>query len=119
MATKKTKDVEPLVFVNGETGEEITIEFNRMIVLQMEKEGYSGERIASEIDNAPISTVADLFYYGMLMHQPGTTKEEAYDFFFENVGVDEKIFSRLAELFTKPYEDMMTAQRKNSLWTVK
>lgn len=119
MATKKAKTVEPLVFVNGETGEEITIEFNRMIILRMEKEGYSGERIASEIGSAPLSTVADLFYYGMLMHQPDTTKEEAYDFFFDNIGVDEDIFNRLSELLAKPYDDMLAAQRKNSLWTVK
>lgn len=116
---KKTNTVEPLVFVNGETGETVTIEFNRLVILQMEKDGYSGEKIADSVREAPISTLVDLFYYGMLMHQPNTTKEEATDFFFDNVGADSDIMERLTSLFTKPYEDMMTAQRKNSLWTVK
>lgn len=117
MAKKAT--IEPLVFVNGETGEEVVIEYNRITILRMEKAGYSGEKIADALREAPISTMADLFYYGMLMHQPKTTKEEAYDFFFDNVGFDEKLIERLTGLFTKPYEDMITAQRKNSLWTVK
>ena len=116
---KKTETVEPLVFVNGETGEEIIIEFNRAVVLRMEREGFSGEAISEGIRNTPLSALTDLFYYGMLMHQPNTTKDEAVDFFFDNVGADEGILDRLARLFTKPYEDMMTAQRKNSLWTVK
>lgn len=119
MATKKTETVEPIVFVNGETGESVTIEFNRSVVLRMEREGFTGEKIAGMIDDAPVSTVADLWYYGMLMHQPETTREEAYDFFFDNIGFDEGIIERLARLFEKPYTDMMNAQRKNSRWTMK
>lgn len=115
----KQNKVEPLVFVNGETGETVTIEFNRLIILKMDAEGYSGDLIADKVRNAPLSSMVDLFYYGMLMHQPNTTKEEAADFFFDNVGADEKVLERLTDLFTKPYEDMVTAQRKNSLWTVK
>lgn len=115
---KKTV-IEPLVFVNGETGEEVVIEYNRMTILRMERLGYSGEKVAESIKDAPLSTMADLFYFGMLMHQPNTTKDEAYDFFFENVGFDEKLIERLTGLFMKPYTDMLEAQRKNSLWTVK
>ena len=119
MAKKINATAEPLVFVNGETGEEITIEFNRAIVLRMEREGYSGEVLADEVRKAPISTLVDLFYYGMLMHQPDTTKEQATDFFFDNIGANTDVMERITQLFEKPYTDMMTAQRKNSLWTVK
>lgn len=115
----KKANIEPLVFVNSETGEEVVIEYNRIVILRMEKAGYSGDKLAEALRDTPISTVADLFYFGMLMHRPGTTKEEAYDFFFDNVGFDEKLVGKLTDLFIKPYEDMINAQRKNSLWTVK
>ena len=116
---RKAEEVKPLVFVNGETNEEVIIEFNREIVLQMEREGLSGEKISAMIDEAPISTVADLFYYGMLMHQPNTTRKEAADFLFDNVGFNDAVIERLARLFEKPYSDMIEAQRKNSHWTVR
>ena len=115
----KKENAEPLVFTNGETGETVTIEFNRAVILQMDRDGYSGEKIAEKAQQAPISTLVDLFYYGMLMHQPNTTKEEAYDFFFDNVGADENVLERLTDLFVQPYENMMTAQRKNSRWTMR
>lgn len=116
---RKVEEVKPLVFVNGETGETITVEFNRSVILRMEREGITGEKIAEMINTAPISTVSDLFYYGMLMHQPDTTREQAEDFLFENVGLESNIIERLARLFEKPYSEMVEAQRKNSLWTVK
>lgn len=119
MATKKTEIVEPLVFVDGETGETVTIEFNRSIILRMEREGLTGEKIAGMVENAPMSTVTDLWYYGMLMHQPETTREEAEAFLFDNIGFDADIIGRLAKLFEKPYADMMLAQRKNSRWTMR
>ena len=116
---RKTEEVKPLVFANSETGETITVEFNRSIILRMEREGITGEKIADGINTAPISTVSTLFYYGMLMHQPDTTRQQAEDFLFDNVGLDSNIIERLAKLFEKPYSDLVEAQRKNSLWTVK
>ena len=117
MATNKT--AEPLVFTNAETGETVIVEFNRSVILRMERDGYSGDAIPEKAKNAPMSTISTLFWYGMLMHQPDTTMEEGINFFFDNVGTDENIMDRLTSLFTKPYEDMLSAQRKNSRWTVK
>lgn len=119
MATKKTETVEPLVFTNSETGKKITVEFNRIIVLQMDADGYSSDFIMEKIHTSPVSTLANVFYYGMLMHQPDTTKEEAIDFFFDNVGISEELITRLAGLYGKTYNEMVNAQRKNSVWTVK
>lgn len=115
----KKSNTEPLVFVNNETGETVTIEFNRRVILRMEREGFGGEALADSMKTAPISSVVELFYYGMLMHQPETTLDEATDFFFDNVGADTGIIERLTDLYAKPYEDMLTAQRKNSRWTMK
>lgn len=118
MAKKANEEVKPIVFKDSETGETVTIEFNRSIILRMEREGYSGEKISDLVRETPMSAVADLFYYGMLMHQPNTTREEAEEFLFDNVGMSETIIERLARLFEKPYQDLMDAQRKNSRWTV-
>lgn len=119
MATKKENNVTPLVIANSESGTTITIEFNRSIILRMEREGLSSDKVAEAVDNAPLSAISDLFYYGMLMHQPQTTHEEAENLLFDGVGISAELVSRLAALYQKPYEDMMAAQRKNSLWTVK
>ena len=116
---KAENKVTPIVFENNETGEQIVIEFNRSVILQMERDGLTGEKIAGAVENAPMSTISDMFYYGMLMHQPETTRQEAVDFLFDNVGFDGQIIERLAKLYEKPYSDMAETQRKNSHWTVK
>lgn len=116
---KKENEVRPIVFENKDTGEKITIEFNREIILRMDADGYSKDGIEEKLSAYPLNTIARLFYYGMLMHQPETTLKEATDFFFDHIGQDDDIIERLAELFAKPYNDMMSAQRKNSLWVVK
>ena len=116
---KKETTVNPLVLANAETGKTITIEFNRMTVLRMEREGMSSEKVGEAVKDSPLSAINDLFYYGMLMHQPETTREEAETLLFDGIGISADLVERLAALYQKPYEDMMTAQRKNSLWTVK
>lgn len=116
---KKAEEIRPLVLTNEEEGKTITIEFNKAVILRMEDEGFSGEVLAEKAQNAPMTAFSTLFYYGMLMHQPETRKEEAVDFFFDNIGADDEIMERLTNLFTKPYQDMMTAKRKNSRWAMK
>lgn len=116
---KKEINVNPLVLANAETGKTITIEFNRMVVLQMEREGMSSEKVGEAVKDSPLSAINDLFYYGMLMHQPQTTRAEAEELLFDGIGVSAELVERLAALYQKPYNDMITAQRKNSLWTVK
>lgn len=118
MATKKNVNTDPIVFTNPD-GETITIEFNRETVLLADKAGLSGENIQEKLYNSPLTTVSALFYFGMLMHQPDTTEDEAIQFFFDNVGADQELFQRLINLYRKPYNDMATAHRKNSKWTVK
>lgn len=119
MATKKENTVTPLVLANSETGKTVTIEFNRNIILRMEREGLASDKVAEAVTNAPLSAISDLFYYGCLMHQPNTTREEAENLLFDGVGVSAELVERLAGLYQKPYMDMVSAQRKNSLWTVK
>lgn len=116
---KKEANVNPLVIANAETGKTVTIEFNRAVVLRMEREGMSSEKVGEAVKEAPLSAVNDLFYYGMLMHQPETTRDEAETLLFDGIGISAELVERLAALYQKPYADMITAQRKNSLWTVK
>ncbi len=116
---KKEATVNPLVIANAETGRAVTIEFNRTIILRMEREGMSSEKVGEAVKTSPLSAINDLFYYGMLMHQPETTREEAETLLFDGIGISGELVERLAALYQKPYEDMITAQRKNSLWTVK
>lgn len=107
---------EPIVFENTETGEKIIIEFSRAVIVRMEREGFSGQKVAASIEDMPIDTAIKLLYYGMLMHQPETTLEEATDFFFENVGFSEGFMSRIGELYAEPYTALSEATSKNAKW---
>ena len=100
MATKKNVNTDPIVFTDPD-GETITIEFNRETVLLADKAGLSGENMQEKLQNSPLTTVSALFYFGMLMHQPDTTEDEAIQFFFDNVGADQEIFQRLINLYQK------------------
>ena len=110
---------EPIVFENGETGEKITIEFNRAVIMQMEREGFSGQKVTASFEDMPIDTAIHLLYYGMKMHQPNVTLEEATDFFFDNIGFNGDFMSRLGELYSEPYLALKEAASKNSVWKMK
>lgn len=111
--------LEPIVFENAETGEQIVIEFNRAVIVKMEREGFSGQKVAASIEDMPIDTAIKLLYYGMLMHQPKTTIDEATDFFFDNVGLNEEFMGRIGELFAEPYIALQEATSKNAKWKMK
>lgn len=108
--------VEPLVVENTETGKKITFEYNRGIIYQMDAEGFSGLNMSENFSNMPFSSAVKMIYYGMLMHQPDTTMEDAVNFFFDVVGMDEEFMSKLGELYADPYEELMNASLKNGKW---
>ena len=115
---KLVKMVNPLVIENKETGETITVEYNRAVIMQMDRLGIINPSFLQKMIDTPLTTASTLFYWGLKMHQPDMTEEEADELLFEKIGVDEAIFERLGELFMTPYNSIMDA-RKNSVWTVK
>lgn len=110
--------VKPLVIENKETGKSLTIEFNRATIMQMDRLGLIGSNFAEDFGRSPLNSALTLFYWGLRMHHPEITEEEAEEILFDQVGLGEDIFSRLGELFMTPYTSIMDA-RKNSVWTVK
>ena len=110
--------VKPMVLENHETGKKITVEYNRNTIKRMDQEGVLSAAFIQRMQDSPLTTASELFYYGLLMHQPDMTREEADALLYDEIGLDEKIMERLGELFNAPYESMMSV-RKNSAWTVK
>lgn len=110
--------VKPLVIENKETGKSLTIEFNRATIMQMDRLGLIGSDFAEQFGKSPLATAGTLFYWGLKMHQPEITQEEAESILFDEVGLSDEIMTRLGELFMTPYTSIMDA-RKNSVWTVK
>ena len=113
------KAVTPLVLENEETGEKIIFEYDRDMILQMDAEGISGANIGDKLRDMPVSTMVKLVYYGMLIHQPDTTLEDATNLVFEAIGMDHEFLERLGELFSEPYNALMEASLKNGKWRVK
>lgn len=119
MANRKAEPLEPIIFENEETGEKITIDYDREMVLRMEREGFGGQVISEHFDSMPIDTAVNLLYYGMLKYQPNTTKEQAMNFLFDAVGMSGEFMERLAALYMQPYKALQEASAKNSKWRMK
>lgn len=115
---KVIKQVKPLVLENKETGRTLTIEYNRAIILKMDRLGVISSDFMASADKSPLTFACTLFYWGLQMHHPEITEEEAQEILLDEIGLQDNLFARLSELFTTPYTSIMDA-RKNSLWTVK
>lgn len=115
---KVVKMVKPLVFENKETGQTLTVEFNRATIMQMDRLGVIGTDFMENAMNRPLTVASTLFYWGLKMHQPNITEEEAENILFDGIGLGDDVLTRLTELFMTPYTSIMDA-RKNSAWTVK
>ena len=115
---KVIKVVKPLIIENKETGKTLTIEFNRAVILKMDKLGLISGEFMSLATKSPLTVASTLFYWGLQMHHPEITEEESNEILFDEIGLREDILTRLSELFMTPYTAIADA-RKNSAWTVK
>ena len=115
---KVINTVKPMVIENPETGRKLTVEYNRATILQMDRLGVIGGDFLSNATNSPLTVASVLFYWGLRMHNPEVTQEEADELLFDEIGLGDDVLERLSELFMTPYTSIMDA-RKNSRWTVK
>ena len=115
---KVIKQTKPLVLENKETGRTLTVEFNRAIILKMDRLGIIGADFMETAEKSPLTFVSILFYWGLQMHHPEITEDEAQEILFDEIGLQDDLFAKLSELFMIPYTSIMDA-RKNSVWTVK
>lgn len=115
---KVIKQVKPLVFENKETGKTLTVEYNRATILKMDRLGIIGGDFLANATNSPLTVASTLFYWGLQMHNPEITQDEADALLFDEIGLGDDVLGRLSELFMTPYTSIMDA-RKNSVWTVK
>lgn len=115
---KVINQVKPLVLENKDTGRKLTVEFNRAVILKMDRLGVIGGDFAESFGNSPLTSTMTLFYWGLQMHHPEITEEEAEAILFDEIGLSTELLSRLGELFMIPYTSIVDA-RKNSVWTVK
>lgn len=115
---KVIKVVKPMVIENKESGKTLTVEFNRATIMKMDALGIVSGDFLANAANSPLTLASTLFYWGLQMHHPEITKEEADEILFDEIGLGDDVLSRLSELFMTPYTSIMEA-RKNSHWTVK
>lgn len=112
------KKVEPIVIKNAETNEDLILDFNRAIVVKMEREGYAINKFMELLDEAPFSSIATMFYYATLMHQPETSYAEAEEILFDGIGISGDLVNGLAELFIQCVTSMQADGSKNGKWAM-
>ena len=115
---KVIKIVEPMIIENKELGKKLIVEYNRAIILEMDRHGIINNDFLANAVRSPLSVALTLFYWGLKMHQPEMTEAEAETLLFDEIGLGDDILERLSELFMTPYTAIVEA-RKNSAWTVK
>ena len=115
---KVIKIVEPMIIENKELGKKLVVEYNRAIILEMDRHGIINNDFLASAVRSPLSVALTLFYWGLKMHQPEMTESEAETLLFDEIGLGDDVLERLSELFMTPYTAIVEA-RKNSAWTVK
>ena len=115
---KVINTVKPMVIENKDTGKTYTVEFNRATIVKMDRLGVIGDEFIANSSKSPLNVASTLFYWGLQMHHPEITQEEADDILFDGLGLGNDVLERLSELFMAPYTSIIEA-RKNSRWTVR
>lgn len=115
---KVINQIKPMVFENPDTGKKLIAEYNRATILQMDRLGVIGNDFLANATRSPLTVASVLFYWGLKLHQPEITQEEADELLFDEIGLGDDVLERLSELFMTPYTSIIDA-RKNSRWTVK
>jgi len=101
---------------DSDNGREYVLEFDRSIVLQLDKDGF-------DIQNAnkhPVSTMTDLFKAAFLKNHPNTKENDILDV-LKNIDDKEGLFKALAEMYAEPLESLFGKSKnsKNLQWHVK
>lgn len=96
--------VKPIVLKDAENGDEFILEFNRESIKFAESKGFD----ISDIENAPMTRLEELFYYSFRMHNRFVNKEKAMKILYEDLGgLTTAMIERLAELYAVPVNSLM------------
>ena len=118
MATAKNNSPKQLSPIKAKCEDkEITIFFDRNTVLEMDRAGYSSNKLRDMLDEAPMNAMVTLVHYGMLSANPEATKEEAAELVFD-FGLTSEFTSRVVDLFTNTYQTAVEGNGKNAKWTM-
>lgn len=118
MATEK---IDPIIFENPETGENITLEFNRRTAKACEREtGLNPSTLRDKLKDAPLDSLSNLFYYALQMHHADEewSIDDTDELLFDKIGIPDGFIERLAAIFVQPWTSMQT-EVKNSKWVMK
>ena len=95
----------PIKLTNNETGKKYTIDFNRDVVRRAERNGFS----PNDCERYP-SKLADLWYYGFLMHHEREITRKVTDALLDDLGgiagAPDGLFERLGELYWQTYKTL-------------
>ena len=83
-------------------GQEITLEFTRKTIEQMERQGFS----LADIETKPMTTLPTLFAGAFLAHHR-YIKREVIDKMFSKMGNKDELLVKLAEMYNEPLEILM------------
>ena len=92
-----------------------TLEFNRAVVLQMDKEKFD----IQAANEHPVSTMADLFLGAFIKNHPNISKDEKLNV-LSNIDDKEGLFKELANMYAEPLESLFGKSKnsKNLPWHV-
>lgn len=95
------------IIVDKETKKEYKLEYTRASVVKAEADGFTLETL-SEAMTKPMTILPQLFYYGLIEHQPDITKEESDDLLFNKLkGLPAKGIEWCCNAFASPYTSLI------------
>ena len=104
MANKKER-INPMVIRDSETSEVYTLEFTRDTVRWAESRGFD----ASQISTYPMTRIPELFFYAFRKNHKNVARSKTDELLFDKLGgLQPEYLERLMQLYTQPYDSVIT-----------
>ena len=107
---KDTKEINPIILTDVESGEKFTLEFTADSVKYAQFKGFN----IDDIEKTPMITIPLLFEYAFRANHKNVTKTKIDRLWNDLGGMPSGMLERLTELYYKPYNCLINTDEDKS-----